>query len=87
MNQPKGPMSVYGYEKSSNKVNDKKQMNEIYKPYQKGVCVHTPATFFITQTVVGGVAGLSYLAASSGVKTFSNPEEETLCRVFVRNGW
>ncbi len=46
MNQPKGAMSVYGYEKSSNEVNDEKDMNEIYKPYKKGVCVHTPATLF-----------------------------------------
>ena len=30
--------------------------------------------------------GLSYVVTGSGVKTFSNPEEETLRRVFVRNG-
>ncbi len=47
MNQPKGAVSVYGYEKSGNKVNDKKEMNEIYKPCEKGVCVHTPVSFFI----------------------------------------
>lgn len=32
MKQPKGAMFVYGYEKSSNKVHDKKEMNEIDKP-------------------------------------------------------
>jgi hypothetical protein len=31
--QPKGAMSVYGDEKSSNKKNDKKEMNELDKPY------------------------------------------------------
>jgi hypothetical protein len=36
-------MSLYGYEKSRNKVNDKQEMNGIYKPYKKGICVHTPA--------------------------------------------
>ncbi len=49
MNQPKGAMCVYGYEKSSNKVNDKKDMNEIHKPYKKGICVHTLATFLIVE--------------------------------------
>ena len=54
MNIGNGPMisgtSVYrGYEKSSNKVNDKKDMNEIHKPYKKGICVHTPATFLIVE--------------------------------------
>jgi hypothetical protein len=37
-------MSVYGYEKSSNKKNDKKEMNELDKPYEDGIRVHTPAT-------------------------------------------
>ena len=29
MNQPKGAMSLDGYEKTSNKIDDKKDMNEI----------------------------------------------------------
>jgi hypothetical protein len=48
-------MSVDRYEKSGNKVNDKKEMNEIYKPYKKDVCVHTLATFVITQIPGGRV--------------------------------
>ena len=71
MKQPKGAMSVYGDDKSSNKKNDKKEMNELDKPYEDGIRVHTPATFFITQTLIASsVVGLSYLAASSGVKAF-----------------
>jgi hypothetical protein len=36
-------MSLYGYEKSSNKVDDEKEMNETYTTCKEGICVHTPA--------------------------------------------
>jgi hypothetical protein len=47
-------MSVYGDEKSTNKKNDKKDMNELDKPYENGIRVHTPATPFMPETPAAG---------------------------------